>query len=47
MRLGQSYRLAARPAEAMQAFQRLVDEFPASGYRFDAERELDTLGSGQ
>ena len=47
MRLGQSYRLAARPAEALHAFQRLVDEFPASGYRFDAERELDTLDSGQ
>ena len=47
MRLGQSYRLAARPDEAMRAFQRLVDEFPASGYRFDAERQLDTLASGQ
>ena len=47
MRLGQSYRLADLPAEATLAFQRLVDEFPASGYRFDAERELDTLASGQ
>lgn len=47
MRLGQSYRLAERPVEATRAFQRLVDEFPASGYRFDAERELDTLASGQ
>ncbi len=47
MRLGQSYRLAARPAEATRAFQRLVDEFPASGYRFDAERELDTLAPGR
>ena len=47
MRLGQSYRLAEQPAEATLAFQRLVDEFPASGYRFDAERELDRLGAGQ
>ena len=47
MRLGQSYRLAERPDEATGTFRRLVDEFPASGYRFDAERELDTLASGQ
>ena len=47
MRLGQSYRLAERPDEAMGTFQRLVDEFPASGYRLDAERELDALASGQ
>ena len=43
MRLGESYRLAGRPEEAARTFQRLVDEFPASGYRFDAERELDGL----
>ena len=47
MRLGQSHRLADQPAQAMLAFQRLVDEFPASGYRFDAERELDTLVPGR
>jgi tetratricopeptide (TPR) repeat protein len=47
MRLGQSYQLASQPVEATQAFQRLVDEFPASGYRFDAERELDRLSTGQ
>ena len=47
MRLGQSYQLADQPAEATLAFQRLVDEFPASGYRFDAERELDRLGAGR
>ena len=47
MRLGQSYQLADRPAEATLAFQRLVDEFPASGYRLDAERELDRLAASQ
>ena len=47
MRLGQSYQLADQPGEATLAFQRLVDEFPASGYRFDAERELDRLVAGQ
>ena len=46
MRLGEAYRLSGRVAEAVTAFQRLVDEFPVSGYRFDAERELDMLGSG-
>ena len=47
MRLGELYRLADQPADALLAFQRLVDEFPASGYRFDAERELDALTAGQ
>ena len=47
MRLGQSYLLADRPADAALAFQRLVDEFPASGYRIDAERELDRLAVGR
>lgn len=47
MRLGQSYQLAEQPMEATLAFRRLVDEFPASGYRFDAERELDRLAAGQ
>ena len=43
MRLGESHQLADQPTEATLAFQRLVDEFPTSGYRFDAERELDRL----
>ena len=47
MRLGESYRLAEQPQEAARTFQRLVDEFPASGYRFDAERELDRLAVGR
>lgn len=47
MRLGQAYLLADRPAEAVLAFERLADEFPVSGYRFDAERELDRLAAGE
>lgn len=47
MRLGQSYRLDNQPVAAEAAFQRLIDEFPASGYRFDAEGELDTLAAGR
>ena len=47
LRLGQSYRLAGRPDEARTAFQRLVDEYPASGYRFDAGQEIDTLAAGR
>ena len=43
MRLGQAYTLSGQSAEAVSTFQQLIDEFPASGYRFDAQRELDTL----
>lgn len=43
MRLGQAYVLSGQPAEAASTFQQLIDEFPASGYRFDAQRELSTL----
>ena len=46
MRLGQSYQLADQSVEATLAFQRLVDEFPASGYRFEAENALDRLSAG-
>ncbi len=45
IRLGQSHQLAGQSAEAALAYRRLVDEFPASGYRFDAERELDRLAA--
>lgn len=43
MRLGQAYALAGQSAEATSTFRQLIDEFPASGYRFEAQRELDTL----
>ena len=43
MRLGQVYALAGQSAEAATTFRQLIDEFPASAYRFEAQRELDTL----
>ena len=43
MRLGQVYVLAGQSAEAASTFRQLIDEFPASAYRFEAQRELDTL----
>ncbi len=43
MRLGQAYGLAGRLAEAQAVFQRVMDEFPASLYFADADRELQAL----
>ena len=43
MRLGRAYRLADQESQAVTTFTRVVDEFPTSSYRFDAERELATL----
>ena len=43
MRLGQAYTLAGRSAEAEAIFQRVVDEFPASLYYTEADRELQAL----
>ena len=43
MRLGQAYGLAGRSGEAQAIFQRVVDEFPASLYFADADRELQAL----
>ena len=43
MRLGQAYQLADRSSEALVVFYRVVEEFPGSTYRFDAEREIDTI----
>lgn len=43
MRLGHAYGLAGRSSEAQATFQRVMDEFPASLYVADAERELQAL----
>jgi len=43
MRLGHAYGLAGRSSEAQATFQRVMDEFPASLYFADAERELQAL----
>jgi TolA-binding protein len=46
MQLGRTYALAGRKAEAVQTYQRLTTEFPASAYAGDAKKELDTLKAG-
>ena len=43
MRLGHVYGLAGRSADARATFQRVMDEFPASFYFANAERELQAL----
>ena len=47
MRLGRAYRLAGKKLEALQAFTRIVDEYPGSLYVVDARRELETLKRAQ
>ena len=47
MRLGRAYRLAGKKPEALQAFTRIVDEYPGSLYVADARRELETLKRAQ
>ena len=46
MRLGYAYGLADRSGDARATFQRVMDEFPDSLYRADAERELQALQTG-
>ena len=46
MRLGIAYQLSNQQTEAISAYTRLLNEFPASQYRFDAESELDSLSGG-
>lgn len=43
MRLGRAYDLAGRSEDARATFQRVMDEFPASFYLANAERELQAL----
>ncbi len=46
MRLGFAYQLSDQDAEAVITYTRLVDEFPTSPYRFDAESKIDSLSGG-
>ncbi len=46
MRLGIAYQLSNQDAEAVTTYTRLVDEFPTSPYRFDAESKIDSLSGG-
>ncbi len=43
MRLGRAYRLAGRLTDALATFTRIVEEFPASFYFQEAEREVEAL----
>lgn len=43
MQLGRAYELAGKRAEAMQAYQRVVTEFPDSAYAADAQKAADGL----
>ncbi len=47
MRLGRAYDLAQQPMDAIAAFSRVVDEYPASPYAQDARREVEALRAGQ
>lgn len=46
MRLGIAYQLANQETEAVATYMRLLGEFPASQYRFDAQTKLDSLAGG-
>jgi tetratricopeptide (TPR) repeat protein len=43
MRLGQAYLDAGKRADALQTFNRVVEEYPDSPFSADAKRELDNL----
>jgi len=43
MRLGQTYLDAGKPADALQTFNRVLEEYPDSSFSADAKRELDNL----
>jgi tetratricopeptide (TPR) repeat protein len=43
IQLGRTYLEAGKPADAQQAFNRVVEEFPESSFVSDARRELDAL----
>jgi outer membrane protein assembly factor BamD (BamD/ComL family) len=41
-----AYELSNQDAEAVATYTRVVDEFPTSLYRFDAESKIDSLSGG-
>ena len=41
MRMGRTYALAGKSAEARQTFQRILDEFPQSAYAALAQQALE------
>ena len=43
MQLGRTYLTAGKPADALQTFNRLVQEYPESPYSAEARKELDGL----
>ena len=43
MQLGRACDAAGKPADARQAFKRIVDEFPQSAYSAEAKRALDQI----
>jgi tetratricopeptide (TPR) repeat protein len=46
MQLGRVYAMAGRKAEALKTFQRIVDEFPQSGYAAAAKKQVDDAKVG-
>ena len=46
MQLGRAFAKAGRKSEAVQAFNRVVEEFPQSVYAADARRELEEAKKG-
>jgi tetratricopeptide (TPR) repeat protein len=47
MQLGRTYARAGRPADAVEAFNRIVQEFPDSVYAQPAREEMNVLKAGQ
>jgi TolA-binding protein len=43
MQLGRTYLDAGKPTEALQTFNRIVEEFPDSPFNADAKKEVDSL----
>jgi TolA-binding protein len=43
IQLGRAYRDAGKRAEAEQAFNRIITEFPGSSFLDEARREIDNL----